>query len=262
MEKENGDAVAVVTVNYNAKLHVAHLLYSLHQTVIGDLAEVVVVDNGSTDGSRELLAAATESGLCVSIFNTTNRYHGPALNQGVAHVVAHRPEVQWVWLLDSDCVVLDTAVVSKVMGLAADEQADVVGEEVWDAWNQLTRLGLYSLMASVSTLRASEEFEESGDPSFAFEASVRANSRRIATFPFTREGHIIHVGRGTLREVWERRETSNRYSSWAEGHNEPHFQGVGEAAERYRLFCQSFANEIPDVTPEAFVRRLTTQGGA
>ncbi len=105
--------VAVVTANYNTRLLVAQLIYSLYAR-LGDqqVAQVVVVDNASTDGSRSLLERMAASGLCALIANDAQRYHGPALNQAMNWLAERQrmdgPEllIDYVWVLDSDCVVM------------------------------------------------------------------------------------------------------------------------------------------------------------
>lgn len=75
--------VAVVTVNYNTRGLVALLLWSIYRTLGGQVRSVIVVDNGSSDGSRSLLEGCRDAGLCELIANDANRYHGPALNQAM-----------------------------------------------------------------------------------------------------------------------------------------------------------------------------------
>ena len=80
----------IVVVNYNTRRLVAQLIYSLYRTLRPLAFGLVVVDNGSTDESAELLSAVAAAGLCDLIANPTNRYHGPGLNQGVSYL-ARRP---------------------------------------------------------------------------------------------------------------------------------------------------------------------------
>ena len=76
--------VVVVTVNYNTKRLVSMLLWSLYRFLGSELRSVVVVDNGSSDGSIEILQACARFGLCELIPNDTNRYHGPAISQALS----------------------------------------------------------------------------------------------------------------------------------------------------------------------------------
>ena len=56
--------VVVVTVNYNTKRLVSMLRWSLYRFLGSELRSVVVVDNGSSDGSTEILQACARTGLC------------------------------------------------------------------------------------------------------------------------------------------------------------------------------------------------------
>ena len=103
----------------------------------------MVVDNGSRDGSAELLAEADDAGLCELMANDTNVFHGPALNQALSWLAGRRPLAQWVWVLDSDCVVARPDTLFKVLAVA---DAALVGEPGWDPWHQYETLGLYSLL--------------------------------------------------------------------------------------------------------------------
>jgi hypothetical protein len=75
---------SVVVASYNT-IHLRGLLiWSLVDILSRQLARIVVVDNGSTDGTQEFLREAAALNICDGILNEGNLYHGPALNQGIS----------------------------------------------------------------------------------------------------------------------------------------------------------------------------------
>ena len=66
----------------------AFLLWSLRTIVSWPELEIVVVDNGSQDGSAQLLAEAERGGVCTLLANHDNRHHGPGLNQGISYLAS------------------------------------------------------------------------------------------------------------------------------------------------------------------------------
>src|SRR5437867_4848465 len=96
-------------------------------------------------------------------------------------------------------------------------------------------------------------FGEGGDPVGDFEQSCRRVQVPIATFPFTANGFIVPLGRGTLAGVYERREVSNVFFGWAKGRHEPHFQQVSEAQARYSALLEEFDEAVRDLGPEQLV---------
>jgi GT2 family glycosyltransferase len=91
-----GASVAAVTVSYNTRELTALLLWSLRTIVRWPELEIVVVDNGSRDGSAQLLAEAERGGVCTLLANPGNRQHGPGLSQGISHLAAPSP-TRFTW---------------------------------------------------------------------------------------------------------------------------------------------------------------------
>ncbi len=69
----------VISVSFNTRRLTALVLCSPHRVLDADIS-IVVVDNGSTDGSIDLLTQAHDAGLCTLIASKTNHGHGEALN--------------------------------------------------------------------------------------------------------------------------------------------------------------------------------------
>jgi GT2 family glycosyltransferase len=139
-----------VAVSYNTRGLIALLLWSIHRLLRGKVAVVVVVDNGSVDGSRALLEVSAEAGLCSLIANDSNRYHGPALNQALSYLAACAERdasepIGWVWLLDSDCVVVRPDTLVDAIAAATRTTAGLMGERRWDPWQGCDRLAAHSL---------------------------------------------------------------------------------------------------------------------
>jgi hypothetical protein len=264
-----GTGVAVVTVNYNTAALVSLLIWSLYRVLAaGTLDRVVVVDNGSGDGSAELLSGLADAGLCSLVANGDNRQHGPGLSQGLsflaeqASLTGRAPA--WVWVLDSDCVVARPDALEAALHAARTARAAVVGESQPDPWHETDRFGTHCLL--VDPARTWRDplapFEAGGDPSFAFLSSCRAVGLRLAEFGFLADGYVIHRGRGTLARLMESQEASNPLYSWALGHHEAHFGEVDGAAERYERLTARFRAEVPSIDAATLVAGCTCAGSA
>ena len=256
-----GDGVTIGTVSYNTRDLVAFLLWSIYRHVEPEVLQVVVVDNGSTDGSRELLRACAEAGLCNLIANPVNHYHGPGLNQVASYVAAQRSrgqEVGWLWLLDSDCVIARPDAVKEALAHARQTNALLIGEPRWDPWHDEERLSTFSLLFDPAAVwrPPTRAFSDDGDPARAFELSCRQHRLSIAEFPFAVGGYVIHRGRGTLANVKERAEVTNRFHTWADSHHEAHFEGVSDADARYRSLWSEFVLTVGKITPKRLVDAL------
>jgi hypothetical protein len=76
-----------------------------------------VADNGSQDGSADLLARVDAAGGCRLIANAGNAMHGPALTQAMSFLASKSTELpRWVWILDSDVVISRPEALEKAVG--------------------------------------------------------------------------------------------------------------------------------------------------
>ena len=64
--------LAVVSASYYTRELTEFLLWSLRRIVNWPGLEIVIVDNGSRDGSAELLAEAGQAGVCMRLVNDVN----------------------------------------------------------------------------------------------------------------------------------------------------------------------------------------------
>jgi Glycosyl transferase family 2 len=243
----------IVVVNYNTRQLIAKVIYSLYRNLQEPTFDLVVVDNGSTDGSQELLSGVADAGLCSLILNGEQRYHGPGLNQGVSYLAeamrrdGQEAPISYVWILDSDCVVLRADALSAPCAVMRETGAALVGQRVYDDWNDGDLMGLHSLLIDPAQVwqSAIPPFEEHGSPSEALQRACHEAGLLAVDFPYTKDGYVVHLGRGTLREIARTGERTNRHYEWATTHNEPHFAGEAAAPAAYAVFRSAFARDVP-----------------
>lgn len=84
---------------------------------------LLLIDNGSADDSTAYIrqvAATTPRVQC--LLNPRNLFHGPALDQGIRHCAT-----PYVFLLDSDCLVLQTGFLEQMRQILEQRGAYAVG---------------------------------------------------------------------------------------------------------------------------------------
>ncbi len=82
MRRDPRPEVSIVIPTFNRLDLTRRCLHSLYRTTFGKQVEILVVDNGSTDGTREFLLAEKTTGRLGAIFNGTNLGFAVACNQG------------------------------------------------------------------------------------------------------------------------------------------------------------------------------------
>ena len=252
--------VAVVTVSYNTRELTAFMLWSLRRILEWKSLEIVVVDNGSKDGSAELLAKIDAAGGCRLIPNASNTMHGPALTQAMSFLASRGSELpQWAWVLDSDAVISRPDALETAVNRAEETDAAIVGESWWDPWRKTDRFLAYSLLIDpVRVWRDGiEPFADGGDPPFDLLQSAKAQGETLSEFPFVRDRYVIHRGRSSLFAVWESGDTAHPSYEWARDHHEPHFGLVEGAAAMHDELMRAFRAEVGPLDDRKAVEALT-----
>jgi glycosyltransferase involved in cell wall biosynthesis len=252
--------VAVVTVSYNTRELTALLLWSLRRILVWESLEILVVDNGSTDGSAELLAKVDAAGGCRLIANASNTMHGPALTQAMSFLALRISGLpRWVWVLDSDVVISRPDALQKAVERAEQTDAAIVGESWWDPWHRTDRLLAYSLLIDpVRVWREGiEPFADGGDPALDLLQSAKARGETLSEFPFVKDRYVIHRGRSSLSAVWESGDTAHPSYDWASDHHEPHFGLVEGAAAMHDELMRAFRAEVGPLDDQKAAEALT-----
>jgi len=112
--------VTIIVVNWNTKDYLVQCLASIFVETEGITFEVIVVDNGSTDGSVELVEQGFPQVKLIA--NTENKGFPAANNQGIA--ISHG---KYVLLLNSDTIVLDGAIQKLITFVNQHPEAGAAG---------------------------------------------------------------------------------------------------------------------------------------
>jgi GT2 family glycosyltransferase len=124
MNENNQDAecplISVIIVAWNARELLAQALTSLVSQVDQPSYEVIVVDNGSTDGSSEMIRSDWSTIKLVSLKRNVGFAAGN--NIGIGHATG-----EYILLLNSDTIVLPTTLRGLASVLQNDEKIGCVG---------------------------------------------------------------------------------------------------------------------------------------
>jgi hypothetical protein len=261
-----GPRVGVVAVNWNTRELLARMLFGVLQVVERDtIAEVVVIDNASEDGSRELGQRLADERTIRFIGNDTQRYHGPGLTQGVnllADLARRTDPVDLVWAIDSDVFVLRPDVV-RVAAAAMSASGAVFAADPDDyapGPPRVTteRLSMCSTLFDPAAVWHSPHrpFLDDGDPSRQMQADLARAGHRRLEFPFCSDAYLLHLGRSTLAQVAGRNSTDNQYHTWAQQRHQPHFGLRPDGADLADRFEARFRAAVPDDSIDSLVRAL------
>lgn len=121
--------VAAVVVTYNSEDHIADLLDSVPAAMGEATYSLVVVDNGSSDGTVPLLESRTD---CVVVRSSNEGYAA-----GMNRAVAASPPAQAILILNPDAT-LDAGMVSALLSTLARPGVGIVAPRVREADGRLS----------------------------------------------------------------------------------------------------------------------------
>jgi len=233
--------------NYNTAELLSHLIFSLYR-VIGRKtlrsSDILVVDNNSSDGSVEILRDLEAHKLVRVIYNDRQRYHAPALNQGL--VMAQKENYDLFWSLDSDTIVLRRRIIRDAVNAMVRTGADMMGQ-----YNDASEAHVSCLLLNMSTakkLRAT--FVHGGNPSRYLQMYYAKCNARIRNFPFRHNYYMLHIGCGTRKRIQDLKDKDNDWFGDIADCS-PWYHGDPLAPIIHDDFKQLFLNEVPEITPEA-----------
>lgn len=121
--------LSVIIVNYNVKYFLEVCLHSVLRAAHGFEAEVIVVDNNSTDGSMQMVAAKFPT--VIRIENKDNAGFGKANNQGVAIAKG-----EYILFLNPDTVMPEDFFTKTIGYMDAHPEAGSIGPKLLDGKGQ------------------------------------------------------------------------------------------------------------------------------
>lgn len=124
--------LSVVVPTYNEVDTIGEVLQRVRAVELPLEREIIVVDDGSTDGTREIIAAEAASDDVIALFHPLNRGKGAAVRSGIAHATG-----DWLIIQDAD-LELDPADYARLLSPILVGQAQVVyGSRFRDGYGSL-----------------------------------------------------------------------------------------------------------------------------
>lgn len=260
----DGNRVAVVVVNHNTRALISELLFSLHRVLGRDqIAEIVVVDNASSDNSLPVLRALDEAGLIHLIANRRQRHHGSGLNQAVSWLAARQASlketerIDYVWALDSDTLLLRGDAVRDALDVFRRRRPAAVGESFGEREGYLY-LHPSALMFEPGLVWRDPvaPFSDDGNPERRLLETATDSGHELVPFPFLHHSYVLHLGSGTLIDVADR-ERRSRWHVWAErnlrGRRDFTYTGHPLGPRLHAELRAAYQREVPDDSPQQLV---------
>ncbi len=247
--------VGIVIASYNTAEILAGCLFSIFR-ILGDprVQRVVVVDNGSSDKSPEMLLAMQDAGLIEVIFNRGQRQHGPALNQGINHLCRkqlNHPEqsrCNLIWILDSDAWILRADTLTASIDHLFKVDAAMAGEFLPSHMHPEIPGYIHpcSMLMNPAHIwrHPYPPFDRSGSPGLRMQKALVARGAKRLNFPFMANQYVLHLGRSTLNMLRQNNEQNHNLYEWSLSSFIPHYHGNKKGEAWHRSFLAQFQAEL------------------
>jgi O-antigen biosynthesis protein len=117
--------LSVIIINYNVKHFLEQCLYAVHKAIAGMQAEVIVIDNNSSDGSVDYLQPVFTSVRFIS--NKENIGFGRACNQGSRQAAG-----KYILFLNPDTIIPENSLRDCISFLETHAEAGALGVKMLD----------------------------------------------------------------------------------------------------------------------------------
>lgn len=249
--------LGVVIVNYNTVEFTSMLLWSLRRIAdSSQVVEIVVVDNGSSDGSRQVLRHLADEGHLCLIANRVQRFHGPGLNQGIRHLARTPNRFDQILVVDSDVVFLRRDAITAPSAALRSSGAALLGE--YHNGTVLVEGGY----AHIATLFIDPRqviqprvppFIDSGQPGVMMQKHLRQQGVAIEDFPLRSGNYTLHAENATLAHLVASGDRRSSHAEWARsaGVTTHKFHGNPDGERLLARALSRFRSEVPHLTGEA-----------
>lgn len=99
--------VAGIVVTYNRKMLLLENIEALLKQTQKTLLSVIIIDNNSTDGTKEALLPYIESGRIIYVNTGKNLGGAGGFHYGIRYAAEH--DFDYIWVMDDDCIPNETA---------------------------------------------------------------------------------------------------------------------------------------------------------
>ncbi len=254
----DGSRLTLVVANHNALALIGQLVFGLHRVLDrGEVHRLVVVDNASTDGSVELLETLQDAGLVTLVRRHDRPYHGPGLNAGLTFLADRQEDPDFrtdqVGVMDSDVFALRPGGLTAAAAMLRDSGAALSGPARGEMMPFYAHPSLLLMDPSQVWRGAVPVFREHGAPGIPMQAHLRTSGAQILTFPFYKFRYFLHLGHGTVMNLDDRGDRSNRYHPWARTGLQHHYEQDPAGPELHELWSAAFTLEVEQPTVDALV---------
>ena len=171
-----------------------------------------------------MLKKLDENGLIKLISNSKQKYHGPGLNQAINYLSKRVKEKQisfrYIWILDSDTIVLRKDTVDEAYLFMQETGSSVIGEFQTNGYPHISSIWIDPFKVWKKHV---SPFTSCGFPSLKFYRDVLNRKGTINQFSFMKNNYVLHLGEGTLKQIYNKKDFNNEFFDWASKFHMHHY---------------------------------------